>query len=50
MTVTLEFETLDEITVENHAIKQHRKKHTATIDIESIPVYYINSLQLSTEL
>lgn len=50
MTVTLEFETLDEITVENHAIKQKRKKHTATIDIESIPVYYINSLQLSTEL
>ena len=50
MTVTLEFETLDEITVDNHNITQKRKKHTATIDIESIPVYYINSLQLSTEL
>lgn len=50
MTVTLEFETLDEVTVEDHAILQKRKKHTATIDIESIPVCFIESLQLSTEL
>lgn len=49
MTVTLEFETLDEITVEDHAILQKRKKHTATIDIESIPVCFIESLKLSTE-
>ena len=48
MTVTLEFETLDEITVEDHAILQKRKKHTATIDIESIPVSYINSLSLNS--
>lgn len=48
MTVTLEFETLDEVTVEDHAILQKRKKHTATIDIESIPVCFIESLQLST--
>lgn len=49
MTVTLEFETLDEVTVADHEITQHRKKHTATIDIESIPVCYIDSLTLNSE-
>lgn len=49
LTVTLEFETLDEVTVTNHRITQKRKKHTAVIDIESIPTCYIDSLTLGSE-